>query len=175
MSLSDNVFHSICHLRTSREIWNTLCVQYDGTSVLMESRKIFLVHQYENFITIKGETFSQSHHRFNCLLIDLKTIGTVYSNYKVVTKFMEPLHKYRETNTTCLTMSKDIRHSLLVSCTTLENTNDPLSIFCKILSIAERLQRFFIADSLDNQRLLITDSVQYQQELTSAKYPLKGK
>ncbi|KAJ9567033.1 hypothetical protein OSB04_002999 [Centaurea solstitialis] len=35
--------------------------------------------------------------------------------------------------------------------------------------------RFFIVDSLDNQRLLITDSVQYQQELTSAKYPMKDK
>ncbi|KAJ9547782.1 hypothetical protein OSB04_020325 [Centaurea solstitialis] len=28
------------------------------------------------------------------------------------------------------------------------------------------IARFFIADSLDNQRLLITDSIQYQQELT---------
>ncbi|KAJ9557600.1 hypothetical protein OSB04_012214 [Centaurea solstitialis] len=40
---------------------------------------------------------------------------------------------------------------------------------------ASQLQhlRFFIADSLDNQRLLITDSVQYQQELTSAKFVLQ--
>ncbi|KAJ9566467.1 hypothetical protein OSB04_002433 [Centaurea solstitialis] len=42
MSLPDDVFHSVCHLRSVKEIWNTLCVQYEGTEVLMESRKIFL-------------------------------------------------------------------------------------------------------------------------------------
>ncbi|KAJ9561670.1 hypothetical protein OSB04_006830 [Centaurea solstitialis] len=80
MSLPDDVFHSVCHLRSAKEIWDTLCVQYEGTAVLMESRKIFLVRQYESFIHQKDETLSQLHQRFNCLLIDLKTIGTTYSN-----------------------------------------------------------------------------------------------
>ena len=31
--------------------------------------------------------------RFNCLLIDLKAVGIVYSNSEVITKFMEALHK----------------------------------------------------------------------------------
>ncbi|KAJ9552498.1 hypothetical protein OSB04_016543 [Centaurea solstitialis] len=75
MSLPDDVFHSVCHLRSAKEIWDTLCVQYEGTAVLMESRKIFLVRQYESFIHQKDETLSQLHQRFNCLLIDLKTIG----------------------------------------------------------------------------------------------------
>ncbi|KAJ9567001.1 hypothetical protein OSB04_002967 [Centaurea solstitialis] len=109
MSLPDDVFHSICHLKTATEIWNTLCVQYEGTAVLMESRKIFLVRRYESFIHLKDETLSQTHQRFNCLQIDLKTIGTVYSNSKVITKFMESLPEYWETYTTCLTMSKDIK------------------------------------------------------------------
>ncbi|KAJ9556551.1 hypothetical protein OSB04_011165 [Centaurea solstitialis] len=43
MSLPDDVFHSICHLRSAKEIWDTLCVQDEGIAVLMESRKIFLV------------------------------------------------------------------------------------------------------------------------------------
>ncbi|KAJ9557391.1 hypothetical protein OSB04_012005 [Centaurea solstitialis] len=88
MSLLDDVFHSICHLRSAKEIWNTRCVQYEGTAVLMKSRKIFL--------------------RFNCLLVDLKTIGTIYSNSEVITKFMEVLPEHWEIYTTCLTMSKDI-------------------------------------------------------------------
>ncbi|KAJ9552588.1 hypothetical protein OSB04_016633 [Centaurea solstitialis] len=109
MSLLDDVFHFVCHLRTAKEIWNTVCVQYEGTAVLKESRKIFLVHQYESFIHQKGETLSQTHQRFNFLLIDLKTIGTSYSNSEVITKFMESLPEYWETYTTCLTMSKDIK------------------------------------------------------------------
>ncbi|KAJ9564858.1 hypothetical protein OSB04_000824 [Centaurea solstitialis] len=109
MSLPDDVFHSVCHLRSAKEIWDTLCVQYEGTAVLMESRKIFLVRQYESFIHQKDETLSQLHQRFNCLLIDLKTIGTVYPNSEVVTKFMEALPEHWEIYTSCLTMSKDIK------------------------------------------------------------------
>ncbi|KAJ9542460.1 hypothetical protein OSB04_028966 [Centaurea solstitialis] len=109
MSLPDDVFHSICHLRSAKEIWDTLCVQYEGTAVLMESRKIFLVRQYESFIHQKDETLSQIHQRFNCLLIDLKTIGTIYPNSEVVTKFVEALPEHWEIYTSCLTMSKDIK------------------------------------------------------------------
>ncbi|KAJ9554889.1 hypothetical protein OSB04_009503 [Centaurea solstitialis] len=109
MSLPDDVFHSVCHLRSAKEIWDTLCVQYEGTALLMESRKIFLVRQYESFIHQKDETLSQLHQRFNCLLIDLKTIGTTYSNSEVVTKFMEALPEHWEIYTSCLTMSKDIK------------------------------------------------------------------
>ncbi|KAJ9564972.1 hypothetical protein OSB04_000938 [Centaurea solstitialis] len=109
MSLPDDVFHSVSHLRSAKEIWDTLCVQYEGTAVLMESRKIFLVRQYESFIHQKDETLSQLHQRFNCLLIDLKTIGTIYPNSEVVTKFMEALPEHWETYTSCLTMSKDIK------------------------------------------------------------------
>ncbi|KAJ9557055.1 hypothetical protein OSB04_011669 [Centaurea solstitialis] len=109
MSLPDDVFHSVCHLRSAKEIWDTLCVQYEGTAVLMESRKILLVRQYESFIHQKDETLSQLHQRFNCLLIDLKTIGTTYPNSEVVTKFMEALPEHWEIYTSCLTMSKDIK------------------------------------------------------------------
>ncbi|KAJ9561516.1 hypothetical protein OSB04_006676 [Centaurea solstitialis] len=109
MSLPDDVFHSVYHLRSAKEIWDTLCVQYEGTAVLMESRKIFFVRQYESFIHQKDETLSQLHQRFNCLLIDLKTIGTTYSNSEVVTKFMEALPEHWEIYTSCLTMSKDIK------------------------------------------------------------------
>ncbi|KAJ9545283.1 hypothetical protein OSB04_024990 [Centaurea solstitialis] len=100
MSLPDDVFHSVCLLRSAKVIWDTLCVQYEGTAVLMESRKIFLVRQYESFIHQKDETLS---------LIDLKTIGTIYPNSEVVTKFMEALPEHWEIYTSCLTMSRDIK------------------------------------------------------------------
>ena len=43
MSMSDDVFHSVCHLKTSKEIWDTIRVQYEGTDSLLESRKINFV------------------------------------------------------------------------------------------------------------------------------------
>ncbi|KAJ9560541.1 hypothetical protein OSB04_005701 [Centaurea solstitialis] len=109
MSLPDEVFHSISKLKTAKEIWDTLCIQYEGADALMESRKIHLIRQYEKFIATKGETLAQTHQRFNCLLIDLKTYGIVYSNSQVITKFMEALPEYRETYTMCQKMSKGIK------------------------------------------------------------------
>ncbi|KAJ9553896.1 hypothetical protein OSB04_017941 [Centaurea solstitialis] len=109
MSLPDEVFHSISKLKTAKEIWDTLCIQYEGADALIESKKIHLKRQYEKFIATKGETLAQTHQRFNCLLIDLKTYGIVYSNSQVITKFMETLPEYWETYTICLKLSKDIK------------------------------------------------------------------
>ncbi|KAJ9539324.1 hypothetical protein OSB04_032057 [Centaurea solstitialis] len=132
MSLPDDVFHSVCHLRSAKEIWDTLCVQYEGTAVLMESRKIFLVRQYESFIHQKDETLSQLHQRFNCLLIDLKTIGTTYSNSEVVTKFMEALPEHWEIYTSCLTMSKDIKTLTLSELYGILLNRELLGIMCRV-------------------------------------------
>ena len=109
MSMSNDVFHSVCHLKTSKEIWDTLRIQYEGTDSLLESRKINLVRQCEIFISTKGETLSQVHQRFNCRLIDLKTVVTVYSNSEVITKFMEALPISWSNYTMCLKLSKDIK------------------------------------------------------------------
>ncbi|KAI3746513.1 hypothetical protein L6452_08947 [Arctium lappa] len=54
MALPDEVFHSIMHLKTSKEMWETICVQYEGTTEIQETRKINLVRQYESFIAGKG-------------------------------------------------------------------------------------------------------------------------
>ncbi|KAJ9546718.1 hypothetical protein OSB04_019261 [Centaurea solstitialis] len=102
MSLPDEEFHSI-------KIWDTLCIQYEGADALIESKKIHLIRQYEKFIATKGETLAQTHQKFNCLLIDLKTYGIVYSNSQVITKFMEAPPEYWETYTMCLKISKDIK------------------------------------------------------------------
>src|SRR5581483_5493372 len=109
MSLPDEVFHSICKLKTAKEIWDTCCLQYEGADALIESRKIHLKRQYEKFIAAKGESLSQTYQRFNCLLIDLKTYDVSYSNSQVITKFMEALPDHLENYTMCLKMSKDIK------------------------------------------------------------------
>ena len=61
------------------------------------------------FISTMGETLSQVHQRFNCMLIDLKTVGTIYSNSEVVTKFMEALPESWSNLTMCLKLSKDLK------------------------------------------------------------------
>ena len=54
-------YSTIMHLKTSRDVWKTLCVQYEGTDDVLKSRKIHLVQQYKMFICGKNENLSQFH------------------------------------------------------------------------------------------------------------------
>ncbi|KAI3707057.1 hypothetical protein L6452_25245 [Arctium lappa] len=108
MALPDEVFHSIMHLKTSKEMWETICVQYEGTTEIQETRKINLVRQYESFIAGKNESLSDVHQRFNCLIIDLRTIGRTYSNSEVLKKFLECLPESWDSYSICLKLTKDL-------------------------------------------------------------------
>ncbi|KAJ9544936.1 hypothetical protein OSB04_024643 [Centaurea solstitialis] len=109
LQLGLSVVFSLCLVLYTIISNSTLCIQYEGADALIESRKIHLIRQYEKFIAVKGETLSQIHQRFNCLLIDLKTYDVAYSKSQVVTNFMEALPEYWETYTMCLIISKDIK------------------------------------------------------------------
>ena len=65
------------------------------------------------FINGKGETLSQVHQWFYCLLIGLKTVGKEYSNSEVLTKFKEALPESWDTYSMRLKLSKDLKTLLL--------------------------------------------------------------
>ncbi|KAJ9546734.1 hypothetical protein OSB04_019277 [Centaurea solstitialis] len=90
---SDSILLGVCS-----PVLNHLLL-YGRADALIESRKIHLIRQYEKFIAAKGESLAQTHQRFNCLPIDLKTYDVVYSNSQVISKFMEALPEYWENYT----------------------------------------------------------------------------
>ncbi|KAI3757372.1 hypothetical protein L6452_04909 [Arctium lappa] len=108
MALPNEVFHSIMYLKTSKEMWETICVQYEGTTEIQETRKINLVRQYESFIAGKNESLSDVHQQSNCLIIDLITVGRTYSNSEVLTKFLECLPECWDSYSICLKLTKDL-------------------------------------------------------------------
>ncbi|KAI3685807.1 hypothetical protein L6452_35065 [Arctium lappa] len=108
MALPDEAFHSIMHLKTSKEMWDAICVQYEGITEIQETRKINLVRQYESFIAGKNESLYDVHQRFNCLIIDLRIAGRTYSNSEVLTKFLECLPKCWDSYSICLKLTKDL-------------------------------------------------------------------
>ena len=76
MSLPDDIFHSVCHLRPTQEIWNTLFVQIEGIDSLLESRKINLVRKYEMFLKFM-EVLPESWETYTMCLIMSKDIKTL--------------------------------------------------------------------------------------------------
>ncbi|KAJ9547605.1 hypothetical protein OSB04_020148 [Centaurea solstitialis] len=116
MSLPDEVFPSISKLYTAKEIWDTLCLQYEGADALMESRKIHLIRQYEKSIAVKCETLSQTHQMFNCHLIDLKTYDISYSNSQ---------HKTLKSN--LIRDTKDVKSTSLALISESPQPSNPVS------------------------------------------------
>ncbi|KAI3718316.1 hypothetical protein L6452_19180 [Arctium lappa] len=110
MALPDEAFHSIMHLKTAKEMWDTIYVQYEGTTEIQETRKINLVRQYESFVCGKNESLFNVHQIFNYLIIDLRTVGRTYSNSEVLTKFLECLPESCESYSMCLKLTKDLNY-----------------------------------------------------------------
>ncbi|KAJ9548152.1 hypothetical protein OSB04_020695 [Centaurea solstitialis] len=97
----------------------------EGADALMESRKIHLIRQYEKFIAVKCETLSQTHQRFNCLLIDMKTYDVSYSNSQHKTLKSNLIRDTKEFKSTYLALiSESPKPSNPVSIVTITEIED---------------------------------------------------
>ena len=105
MSLPYDVYHSVMLCPDARNMWNTLCVLYEGTDEVKENKKVNLNRQYELFFSKKGESLTETFNRFNYLLNDLKSVGIEKENTALLNKFMDSLPKQWETLITCLKTS----------------------------------------------------------------------
>ena len=71
---------------------DTLTVAYEGTEEVKAVNKNSLNRQYKHFFAKKGETFTQSFNRFNCLVNDMRRLGIHKSKQVLVLKFLDSLN-----------------------------------------------------------------------------------
>ncbi|KAI3702841.1 hypothetical protein L6452_28594 [Arctium lappa] len=113
--LPDEVYQSLVSLKTTKDMWSTLCVLYEGTSEVKKSKKISLVRRYEFFSHEKGESLPSYYNRFNSLLSELKLVGKLYDNEEIICKFMDGLPDFWNTLSTCIKTSRDLESLPLTS------------------------------------------------------------
>lgn len=108
-ALPNDVFHSVINCTTAKDMWKTLCIQYEGTDEIKELKKATLNRKYELFFSIKGEKLTETFNRFNCLLNDLKVVGIEKENIAQVNKFMDSLPDSWENIITCIKTSMNLK------------------------------------------------------------------
>ena len=86
-----DIYHSIKMCPTAKKMWETLTVMYEGSSTSMESTITTLTRKYERFFSLRNESLTDTHTRFNALVNDLITVGMFKSNDVLKSKFLDSL------------------------------------------------------------------------------------
>nr|XP_043619692.1 uncharacterized protein LOC122591492 [Erigeron canadensis] len=76
---------------TAKKMWGTLTVIFVGCSTSMESTITTLTRSYERFFSLRNESLTDTHTRFNALVNDLVVVGITKKNEILESKFLDSL------------------------------------------------------------------------------------
>ena len=90
-AIPKDLYHSIKMCSTAKKMWETLRIMYEGCSTSMESTITTLTRKYERFFSLRNESLTDTHTRFNALVNDLAAVGIVKNNSVLKSKFLDSL------------------------------------------------------------------------------------
>ena len=61
-ALSMNEYNKICRLKTTKEIWDSLSINYEGTKNVQVRKTATLTRHYESFSMKEGESIDDTHY-----------------------------------------------------------------------------------------------------------------
>jgi len=93
---------------TGKEIWDRLCITYEGTNEGKQSRLNILLHDYELFRVKPSEIISDMYTRFTQVVTSLHALGREISNSEKVNKILRCLPSSYDAKITAITESKDL-------------------------------------------------------------------
>lgn len=100
-------FNRISACESAKEIWDKLEVTHEGTNQVKESKINMLVHKYELFKMMPGESISSMFTRFTDIVNGLKSLGKPYSNVDLVRKILRSLPKQWEPKVTAIIEARE--------------------------------------------------------------------
>ena len=71
-SLDRAMFMDIQACKTAQEIWNKLCLLYEGDEDIRNTNRIILLQNYYHFMPKSGESLHSIYKRFSNLILDLR-------------------------------------------------------------------------------------------------------
>ncbi|GJU04253.1 hypothetical protein Tco_1114591 [Tanacetum coccineum] len=73
-------YERIFMCNTTKEIWKTLLITYQGNSQVKDNKIDLLVQQYEQFVISEDESIDNAFARFNTIITSLKALDEDYSS-----------------------------------------------------------------------------------------------
>ncbi|KAI3729290.1 hypothetical protein L6452_17943 [Arctium lappa] len=75
LAIPNEYQHQFCNCTDAEMLWNALEKRFSSTKSTKRNQKAILKQQYENFMSTKNESMTQTFDRFNKLIGELATVG----------------------------------------------------------------------------------------------------
>ncbi|KAI3735348.1 hypothetical protein L6452_14843 [Arctium lappa] len=91
LAIPNEYQHQFCNCTDAEMLWNALEKRFSGTKSTKRNQKAILKQQYENFMSTKNESMTQTFDRFNKLIGELATVGVQIDQDGLNRKFLRSL------------------------------------------------------------------------------------
>ncbi|KAI3759345.1 hypothetical protein L6452_07093 [Arctium lappa] len=91
LAIPNEYQHQFHHCTDAQILWNALEKRFAGTKSTKRNQRDILKQQYENFISSKNKSMTQTFDRFNKLIGELATVGVQMEQDDVNRKFLGSL------------------------------------------------------------------------------------
>ncbi|KAJ9542375.1 LOW QUALITY PROTEIN: hypothetical protein OSB04_028881 [Centaurea solstitialis] len=105
--------HQFMNCENAKVLWQTLEKRFAGSKSTKRNQKAILRQQYENFMSSKNETMTQTFDRYNKLIGELATVGVQIDNDDINRKFLRSLGEEWTMYTVSLRQSEDLENKEL--------------------------------------------------------------
>jgi len=95
----------------AKEMFASLCENYEGSKKVREAKALMLVHQYELFKMKDDESIEQMYSRFHTLVSGLQILKKSYVASDHVSKILRSLPARWRPKVTVIEEAKDLKHS----------------------------------------------------------------
>ncbi|KAJ9558748.1 hypothetical protein OSB04_013362 [Centaurea solstitialis] len=105
--------HQFVNCENAKVLWQALEKRFAGSKSTKRNQKAILRQQYENFMSSKNETMTQTFDRYNKLIGELATVGVQINNDDINRKFLRSLGEEWTMYTVSLRRSEDLENKEL--------------------------------------------------------------
>ena len=107
-SLDHVMSNRVIAYRTTKEIWDALEIQCQGTKEIKKNKRAILIQEYEYFKAKYDESLTDVFDRFLTLLNELALVGQMYPNEFSNTKFLRSLLEEWDVQTSIIRFGIDL-------------------------------------------------------------------
>ncbi|KAJ9541735.1 hypothetical protein OSB04_028241 [Centaurea solstitialis] len=108
MAIPNDLFNRVDSRNTTKELWDELEKQFQGTKRSIQAKLNQAIGAYEGFKGLEGETLADSYSRFNIILNDLRRNGMQKSTSEINFKFLKNLNPEWDHYSVNLQMNKNL-------------------------------------------------------------------
>ncbi|KAJ9546946.1 hypothetical protein OSB04_019489 [Centaurea solstitialis] len=80
MALPNDIFMSLDHCVTSKELWGELLRQFEGGVATMKNNRTMCINEYHEFKVKEGESLKDTYSRYDVLISKCKRYGVISTN-----------------------------------------------------------------------------------------------